>query len=150
MDLKEKIQKDLKLSLLDKDKKRTAALRLLLSDIKNAEIEKGEKLDEGEIFQVINSERKKWTTAIEQFEKAGDMERAEKEKNDIKIISSYLPKQLSREEVEKFVEESIVEAEAESLKDIGKVMKVVMPKLQGKADGKLVNDLVREKLSSEE
>ncbi|MCK4777475.1 MAG: GatB/YqeY domain-containing protein, partial [Actinomycetia bacterium] len=85
MDLKEKIQKDLKLSLLDKDKKRTAALRLLLSDIKNAEIEKGEKLDEGEIFQVINSERKKWTTAIEQFEKAGDMERAEKEKNDIKI-----------------------------------------------------------------
>jgi hypothetical protein len=104
-------------------------------------------LDDDEILRVMQGMVRKSEESIEQFKAGGRMDLVEKETKEIEILKSYLPQALSNEDVVRIIDESIQETQASSLKDLGKVMKSVMPKLTGKADGKLINQLVKERLS---
>jgi len=104
-------------------------------------------LDDEDIFKVIQGMVRKGEESVEQFQTGGRMDLVEKEKKEIEILKSYLPQPPSQEEVLKIIDETIQETQASSLKDLGKVMKAVMPKLGGKADGKLINQWVKERLS---
>ncbi len=100
-----------------------------------------------EIQKAIQGMVRKGEESVEQFKLGGRMDLVEKESKEIEILKSFLPQALTREEILKIIDETIEETQSTSLKDIGKLMKSVMPKLQGKADGKLVNQLVKERLS---
>jgi len=148
--LKQQLQEELKQSMLAKDPLRTSTLRMLLSAINYAEIQKGganyEATDE-DVLAVIQKEAKQRRDSIVAFEQGGRQEMADKEKQELEILQSYLPEQMSEEEIKKLVDEAIAQTGASSMQDIGKVMGALMPKVKGKADGGVVNKIVREKLS---
>ena len=148
--LKQQLQDELKQSMLAKDALKTSTLRMLLSAINYAEIQKGgagyEANDE-DILAVIQKEAKQRRDSIEAFESGGRQEMADKEKKELEILSSYLPEQMSEEEIKKLVEEAVTQTGASDMSDIGKVMGALMPKVKGKADGNVVNKIVREQLS---
>ncbi len=146
--LKEKIQEQLKEAMKSKDKARLRTLRMVIAALKNFEVEKmGEATDE-EIIQIIQKEVKKRKEAIEEYKKAGREDLAQSEREELEILMEYLPKQLTEDEIRSLALEVIKEVGASSLKDLGKVMKVIMPKVKGRADGKVVNRIVREILQS--
>jgi len=150
--LKEKIKNDLNKAIKEKNSLASDTLRMLLSAISNKEKENKykenrEELTEEEVLEVTSSEAKKRKEAILGFEKGGRTESAEKEKAELVILEEYLPEQLSEEEIRKVVEETIRETSASTMKDIGKVMANLMPKLKGLADGSLVSQIVKEMLS---
>jgi len=164
MDLQKKIQKDLKIGLKKKEKLKCSVLRLLISAIHNKEIEKktalrkkgelGEeeiakegKLTNEEIIEVIGSEIKRRKEAILGFEKGKRTDLVEKEKREIEILQNYLPEQLSEEEIKQIAKETIEKVGAKELRDIGRVMAQVMPKVKGRAEGGLVSRIVKELLS---
>jgi uncharacterized protein YqeY len=144
----ERIQTDLKKSMKAKDGNRVSVLRFLLSAIKNREIEKKSDLDDAEILAEIASSAKRRRESMEAFKTGGRTDLFEKEEAELAILQEYLPEQLSPEEVRNMVADVVDAVGATSPGDIGKVMKELMPKLKGKADGKLVNDIVREILSA--
>lgn len=148
--LKQQIQDDLKKAMLAKDESRLSVIRMLKSAIQYYEIQKGgagyEASDE-DVIDVIGKEVKKRKESIELYEKGGRNDSAEKEKNEAAILESYLPEQLSNEEIEKLVDDTISQTKAESMQDMGRVMGALMSKMKGKADSTLVSILVREKLS---
>ncbi len=146
MSLSEKIAQDLKTAMKSGQRVRVDVLRMLKAQIKNTEIEKGRALTEEEEIGVLQSAAKKRREAIELYRKGNRPELAQKEAEELGVIESYLPKQLSREEVEAIVAEILAQTGASSLKDLGKVMKEAMGRLKGKADGKLVQEIVRSKL----
>ena len=146
MGLKEKIMQDMKEAMKAKDTAKVSTLRLLISEIKNKEIDKRGELTDDEILAVIQKAVKQRKESIEQYEKAGRNDLVEKEKKELEILEAYLPQPLSEGELEAIIDEAIKEAQATSVKDMGKVMKIVMPKVRGRADGKIVNQKVREKL----
>lgn len=146
MGLKQNLQDDMKQALKSGNKSELSTLRMLLAEIKNAEIEKREELSEEGVIQVIARQAKKWEQAALEYEKVGQSERAEKEKGEAETLKKYLPAQMSEEEIEKLVDETITEVEASSITDMGKVMGAIMPKVRGRADGSLVNELVKKKL----
>ena len=146
MSLSEKIASDLKAAMKSGQRTRVDVLRMLKAQIKNTEIEKGRELTEEEEIQVLQSAAKKRKEAMELYEKGGRPELAAKEKEELAIIETYLPKQMSRQEVEAVVSAIISEVRASSVKDLGKVMKAAMGQLRGKADGKVVQEIVRSKL----
>ena len=148
---KEEIREDLNKAIKEKNSLVSDTLRMLLSEISNKEKEKKykenkENLTEEEILEVIISEAKKRKEAISGFEKGGRTEQAEKEKSELIILGKYLPEQISEEEVKKIIEEAIKETSASNMKDMGKVMASLMPKLKGSADGALVSRIVKELL----
>lgn len=143
--MKTKIQEKLKKALKAKDKTAILALRQVLASIKNAEIDKGEELDDNEIGEVILKEIKKRKEAIELYQKGKRPELAEKEKKEIAIMEEFLPQKASEEEIARLVEETIQELNAKA-SDFGKVMGKLMPQLKGKADGSEVAEIVKEKL----
>ena len=163
--MKQLIQENLKSALKEGDAVKTGTLRMLLAAIVNKEKEKRYKVSKAEpklseqelqekselsaeeIQEVVSSEAKKRREAIEGFEKGGRTELAEKEKKEMAVLQSYLPEQLSEDEIRKFAKEAIGKVGAPNLKDMGKVMAELMPKLKGKADGAMVNKIVRELLS---
>jgi Uncharacterized conserved protein len=126
---------------------RRNALRGLLTAIKNKEKDLKRAPNDAEILQIISSQIKQRKESIEQFKSGGREDLAEKEAHEIAVLEKFLPKQLSQEELEAIIAECIQETGATTVKDMGKVMKAVMPKVAGRADGKLVNELVRAKLS---
>jgi len=148
--LKQKIQEDLKSAMLAKDGIRLSVIRMLKSAIQYYEIQKGgagyEATDE-DVTEVIGKEVKKRKESIELFEKGGRMEAAEKERSEAKILETYLPEQLSEEEIYHIINDAITQVGAESMADMGKVMGVLMSKIKGKADSTLVSNLVRQKLT---
>ncbi len=146
MNLKEKITEDMKVAMKGGDKLRLNLIRMLKSEIKYKEIEKGEELNDNGVIAVLSSASKKRKEAIEEFKKGGREDLVTREEAELKIILSYLPEQLSEEDILKLVDEGIEEAEAQTPKDVGKVMKVIMPKVKGRADGKKVNQLVLSRL----
>ncbi len=146
MSLSEKIAQDLKTAMKSGQRVRVDVLRMLKAQIKNTEIEKGRALTEEEEIGVLQSAAKKRREAIELYRKGNRPELAQKEAEELGVIESYLPKQLSREEVEAIVAEILAQTGASSMKDLGKVMKEAMGRLKGKADGKLVQEIVRSKL----
>ncbi len=147
MSLEEKLVEEMKQAMKSNDKLRLSTIRMIRSGVKNKEIELRKKLEDEEIERVIQVMVRKGEESVEQFQTGGRADLVEKEKKEIEILKSFLPQPLSREEILKIIDQSIQETQASSPKDIGKVMKSVMPKIGGKADGKLINQLVKEKLS---
>ncbi len=147
MGLEERLVDEMKQAMKANDKLRLSTIRMIRTGIKNKEIEQRKKLDDDVILKVIQGMARKGEESIEQFKLGGRMDLVEKETKEIEILKSYLPKPLSQEEILRIIDQTIEETHALSLKDLGKVMKSVMPKLGGKAEGGLINQLVKERLS---
>jgi uncharacterized protein YqeY len=149
--LKQKIQDDLKQSMLARDELKTSVIRMLKSAIGYYEINKGgagyEATDE-DVMTVLNTQVKQRRDSIEQYQNAGRQELADKEIKELEILQVYLPAQMSEEEITKLVNEAIKQTNASAPADMGKVMGALMPKVKGKADGTLVSKIVKEKLSA--
>jgi uncharacterized protein YqeY len=147
MSLEERLVEEMKLAMKSNEKLKLSTIRMIRSALKNKEIDLRKKLEDEDIVKVIQAMVRKGEESVEQFQTGGRMDLVEKEKSEIEIMKSFLPQPLSQEEILKIIDQSIQETQASSLKDLGKVMKSVMPKIGGKADGKLINQLVKEKLS---
>ena len=153
--LKNKIQEDLNSALKDKKELEVSVLRMLLAAVLNKEKEKRFKsgkaeevpLTDEELVGVIFSEIKKRKEAIDLYEKGGRLELAAKEKKELEVLQKYLPAQLSDDELRKLVKEAIEKVAAKEIKDMGRVMAELMPKVKGKADGNLISKIVKESLS---
>ncbi|MBU1102538.1 GatB/YqeY domain-containing protein [Patescibacteria group bacterium] len=164
MTLKEKINQDFKDAFKAKEEKKVSVLRMLNSAIKNRELEKRTKLMKGnpvlaeeevvkqsqlndeETLAVIGTEAKRRKDSIAQFEQGGRPELAAAEQSELKILEAYLPEQMGEEEVRKLVKEAIAQSGAMGAAEIGKAMKVLMPRVKGKADGGMVNRIVKEEM----
>ena len=146
--MEEKIKEDLKQSQLAKDALKVSTLRMLLSEMKYAQIKKGDELTDEDVVSVVQREIKKRQESIEAFEKAGRSEMAENEKAETEILKTYLPPQMSEEEVSRLVDEAVVETGATSAADMGKVIGLVMKKVGQAAPGSVVSALVKQKLTS--
>lgn len=148
--LSEKLNNDLREALIKKNKEKVETLRMLLSGARNKAIEllkKDSGLNDEEMILVFKSEIKKRKDSIELYEKGGRSDLAEKEKAEIEIIKVYLPPELSDEEIRKMVKEAIASMGNVEIKDFGKIMKEVMPKLKGQADGAKLSAIVKEEIS---
>jgi hypothetical protein len=162
MILKEKINQDFKEAFKAKESQKVSVLRMLNSAIKNKEVEKRMKLSKGgsnetelekqsqlndeEVLAVIGSEAKRRKDSIEQFKSGGRPELAAQEEEELQILAVYLPAQMGEEEIRKEVVLAVKESGATSAQEMGKIMKVLMPRVKGKADGNLVNKIVKEEL----
>ena len=148
---KKDLQEQLKQSMLSRDELKTSVLRMLLSAINYYEIQKGgagyEATDE-DVLTVIGNQAKQRKDSIEQFKAAGRQELADKEQKELELLNVYLPAQMSDEEITKLVKEAIAKTGASTMADIGKVMGTLMPSVKGKADGNLVNSIVKKELTS--
>lgn len=129
------------------DKERLSALRLIKNALHNKEIDLHRKLEEAEFLQAMAAMAKQRSDSIEQFKNGGRQDLVDKETKELKVIQEFMPSQLSEEDVLREIEAAITEAGATSIKDMGKVMKLLMPRLTGRADGKLVGDKVKARLS---
>jgi uncharacterized protein len=147
MSLEERLVAEMKEAMKSNDKVRLSTIRMVRSAVKNKEIELRKPLDDETVQRVIQGMVRKGEESVEQFKLGGRMDLVEKESQEIEILKTYLPQSMSREEVIKIIDQTIQETQGTSLKEMGKIMKSVMSKLQGKADGKLINQLVKEKLS---
>jgi len=150
MSLKEQIPNDIKNALRNKSTVELSVLRMLQSAIRNKEIDNKEKLSDEQVIEVVSSEVKKRRDAASEFERVNRPDAAQKEKEEIEILLKYMPEQLGEDQIRAEVAKAIEESKADGLKDLGKVMKTIMPRMKGKADGKLVNRVVREFLEKAE
>jgi uncharacterized protein YqeY len=149
MTLKQQIISDMTAAMKAQDAARTSTLRMVKAAITNREKEGGGELTDEDVQKLLRSQVKQRRDSVEQFEKGGRQELADKEKAEIAIIETYLPQAASQEEIDQAVAAAIAETGASSMKDMGGVMKAVMAKLAGKnADGKAVSETVKAKLSS--
>ena len=147
MDLIGTIENELKQARLAREDDRRDALMLILSSLRSAEKELQRPLSEDEELQVLQRERKKRVEAFEAFEAAGREEQADKEDFELEVLEEFMPDPLSEDELDEIVDDVIAEVGATSLRDIGRVMADVMPRVSGKADGSAVSQIVREKLA---
>ncbi len=149
MTLTEQVNADIATAMKARDSARLSALRMMKAAIMNKEVEKGRTLDDPEVVQVVTSLVKQRRDSIEQFSKAGRTDLVDKETGEITVLGAYLPPAATPEEIDAAIGAAIADTGASSAKDIGKVMKAVMPKLAGKnADGRAVNEAVRRKLGA--
>jgi uncharacterized protein len=146
MELQQRIEQALKEAIREQSENKRNAIRLLLTAIKVKEKELRRALDAIEIQQVVSSQIKQRRDAIEQYQAAKRADRAALEEDEIRILQTFLPEALDPEALEQLVNEAITEVNAQSVRDMGKVMKALMIKVAGRADGKQVNELVRAKL----
>lgn len=146
MSIFEQLTQDMKEAMKAGEKERLNTIRLLRNEIKNASIDKQKELEEEDEIQVLSKAAKKRKESIDAYHEAGREDLAEKEQKELEIIQSYLPQPLTPEELEKIIDNVIKETNAQTIKDLGKVMSVVMKQVKGRADGKEVNRIVREKL----
>lgn len=146
MSISERLTEDLKKALKTGQKDALSVIRLIKSAVKNKEIEKGGVLNDEEIYGVLMSLVRQWKDSIEQFSMGGRQDLVEKEKIELSIIQSYLPQQLTEGELEEIIKDAIKEVSASGPGDMGKIMKSVMAKVKGKADGRLVSELVKKAL----
>ena len=146
MALREKLSEDMKNAMKARDELRLSTIRMIRSAVKNKDIELKRELNEQEIVEVIATLGKQRRESIRLFTEAGRQDLVEKEEKELAVLLEFLPQQLSREEVAELVEKIVAESGAQGAKDMGKVMKALMPHVAGRADGKMVSDVVREKL----
>jgi len=146
MGLKERLVSDLKQSLKAGEKLRLSTIRLLMSEIKNAEIAKRGELTEDELLSVVSREAKRRRESIEEFKKGKREDLVEKESFELQVLQGYLPEQLSEGDLLRIVQKTIDEVGASAPGDLGKVMGKLMPRVRGRADGKHVNEVVRDTL----
>ncbi|HMS82849.1 MAG TPA: GatB/YqeY domain-containing protein [Nitrospira sp.] len=148
MSLYARLTEDLKLAMKSRDQLRMDVIRMIKAAVLNKEVELKRDLDDAEMSRVMTTLVKQRRESVEQFEKAQRQELAAKERQEIEIIESYLPKPLSSEELDSLVTSVIADTESRSIKDLGTVMKAVMARLGGQTvDGKQVSELVKRKLS---
>lgn len=143
MSLMEKLTVDMKETMKQGEKERLSVIRLVRGAVRQAEIDGKKTLSDDEIIGVITKEVKMRRDSIEEFERGGRSDLVEKTQAEIAILMPYLPAQLSPDEVRQLVETAVAEVGATTAKDMGKVMGVLMPRVKGRADGKLVNEIVR-------
>lgn len=144
--IKERISEDMKAAMKSGEKDKLAAIRMLHAAIRKKEIDDRADLDDAGVTKIISGLAKQRQDSIEQFKAGGRQDLVDKETAELKLLQAYLPEQMSQDELVKIVESAIAESGAKTQKEMGAVMKVLMPKVAGKADGKLVNQLVRERL----
>ena len=143
MPLMEQLTADMKDAMKQGEKERLSVIRLVRGAIRQAEIDGKKTLSDDEIIDVLTKEVKMRRDSIEEFERGGRTDLVDKTKSEIAILIPYLPEQLSVDEVKKIVENAVAEVGATTAKDMGKVMGILMPHVKGRADGKLVNEIVR-------
>lgn len=148
MSLLKQLTTDMVVAMKNRDKETLAVVRMLKAAVQNAQIEAGHDLTPDEEVAVLSREYKQRKESLAEFEKAGRQDLVDKTNNELKIVEKYMPKQLSADEVAKIVKETIAQVGASSMKDFGKVMGAVMPKVKGQADGKVVNQAVKSALSN--
>jgi uncharacterized protein YqeY len=149
MALNDQVSADIAAAMKARDSARLSALRMLKAAVMNKSVEKGRDLEDAEVLQVVASLVKQRRDSIEQFANAGRTDLVDKETGELAVLQTYLPPSATPEEINAAVAEAVAETGATSAKDLGKVMKAVMPKLAGKnADGKAVNEAVRRTLGA--
>jgi uncharacterized protein len=146
MSLLVKLNDDMKQAMKDKDKLKLSVIRMVKASIKNEEINQGKELSEDQVLVLLNRELKQRRDSLQEFVKAGREDLAEPTRAEIEVLLTYLPKQMDEAEVRQIVQETIEQVGASSKRDLGKVMGAIMPKVNGKADGTLVNKIVQELL----
>lgn len=147
MQIREKLTADMKEAMKAKDQVRLEAIRFLQSAIKNREIElRPNPINSDEVLGVVKKMVKQRKESIDQYQAAGRQDLVDKEANELKILEAYLPAQMSKEQIEKLVVETIAELKATTIKDMGPVMKSVIAKSQGSADNKIVSEVIKAKL----
>ncbi len=144
MELKKQLELALKDAMKTADETRKRTVRLILASIKNAEIEKGAPLDDAGVMNIIQKEIKIRKEAIEGAEQAHREDLKETTLDELAVLEAFLPRQLSDDELRTMIRNAVLEIDASSVSDTGKVMKVVMPKIQGRASGDRISQLVRE------
>ncbi|MCF6137972.1 GatB/YqeY domain-containing protein [Pseudalkalibacillus berkeleyi] len=147
MSLLDRLNEDMKQAMRNKDKQRLTVIRMVKASLQNESIKLGHELNEEEELTVLSREVKQRKDSLQEFEKAGRDDLVENLRKEIEVLGEYLPQQLSEEEVDQLVKETIEQVGATSKQDMGKVMGAIMPKVKGKADGGLVNRLVQQNLS---
>ncbi len=147
MDIRERVSGEMIKAAKDKDKAKLSVLRMIKSALHNKEIDLKDEFGEKEILQVLSSMIKQRKDSVEQFRNGGRLELAEKEGKEIEVIQGFMPEQMSEEKIKTEIENAIEEAGATSIRDMGKVMKLLMPRLTGRADGKAVGEAVKARLS---
>jgi hypothetical protein len=146
MELRETLSEEMKTAMKAKDVLRLSTIRSIRSAVKNKDIELKRELADQEIVEVIATLVKQHRESIRLFSDAGRTDLADKEEHELAVLLGFLPRQLSREEVAALVDQAVAESGAQGGKDMGKVMKALMPHVAGRADGKMVSDLVKAKL----
>ncbi|AZK46837.1 GatB/YqeY domain-containing protein [Paenibacillus lentus] len=146
MNLSERLNEDMKQAMKSQDKFKLSTIRMVRATIKNLEIDLKRPLNDNEVLDILSREIKQRKDALQEFENAGRDDLAAKVKAEAEIIAVYLPEQLTEEEIKVIVQQTIQETGASSKADIGKVMSALMPKVKGRADGKLVNQAVQQLL----
>ncbi len=146
MKFSERLDTDLKTAMKARDELRLRVLRMVKSDLRYKQIELGHELSEDEVVAVLGTAAKKRKEAAGEFDRGGRQELGDNERAELAVISQYLPEQLSQEELASLIEIAIAKSGASTIKDMGAVMKVLMPDIRGRADGKVVNLAVKAKL----
>ncbi|MDO4912279.1 MAG: GatB/YqeY domain-containing protein [Lactobacillus sp.] len=144
--LTKQIMEDLKTAMKEHDQVKLNTVRLIKSALMNEKIKLGHDLSDEEALQILVREKKQREESIEEFKKGNREDLIEQTKAELAIVEKYLPKQLSKEELTEIVKEAISEAQVSSVSEFGKVMKVLMPKIKGRADGKMATEIVKEQL----
>lgn len=147
MTLKDKLMNDLKESMKNKDQLRKSVVTLVRSAIKQREVDERVELSDDDILEIISKQLKQRKDALEEFKKSQREDLVEEAENEIKVLMTYLPEQLTDEELQVIIRETINQVGATSMKDMGKIMGVVMPKVKGKADGKRINEITKQILN---
>jgi uncharacterized protein YqeY len=147
--LKEKLAEDLKEAIRQRDEARKTAIRMLTWAIKNAEVEKGRPLEDHEVLSLVQKEIRRRLESIEQFRKGNRPDLVEKEEAELKVLQAYLPPPMTREEVAEVARQVMAEVGARSPRDKGKVMPILIQRLAGRADGRLINEVVSELLAGQ-
>ncbi|MGF9909937.1 GatB/YqeY domain-containing protein [Brevibacillus fortis] len=148
MSVMERLDQDMKQAMKDRAALKLSVIRMVKAALKNEEINKGRLLSEDEVLTILTRELKQRRESLHEFEKAGRVELASKTREEIDVLSAYLPAQLSEDEIRDIVREGIAATNASSKKEMGKVMGAIMPKVKGRADGTLVQKIVSEELPS--
>jgi uncharacterized protein len=148
MSLLEQLREDLKAAMRAQDDRRKSALRMVLTEVQLAEVERSEPLRDEDVVVLIRKEVKRREEAVEMMREAGRDELVDDEVRELTILQAYLPKMMTEAEITKLVEAVIEDVGAESMRDMGAVMGAVMPRVKGRADGQMVNQVVRKLLSA--
>ncbi|OGT73613.1 MAG: glutamyl-tRNA amidotransferase [Gammaproteobacteria bacterium RIFCSPLOWO2_02_FULL_56_15] len=145
--LKQRISDDVKQAMRERDKERLSTLRLLTAAIKQKEVDDRLELDDGHILALLDKLIRQYSDSIEQFKKGNRYDLVEKETRELQIVLHYLPTQMTRDEIASLVADTIDETSATSIRDMGKVMGALKPRVQGRADMSIVSELLKQQLS---
>ncbi|AOT68526.1 GatB/YqeY domain-containing protein [Geosporobacter ferrireducens] len=146
MSLKEKLMEDLKIAMKEKDQLKKSVITMVRASIKQYEVDHRVELDDDSVLEIMSKQVKQKKDAIEEFAKGGREDLVNEAKAEIEVLLTYLPKQLTEDEISEIVVQVLNETGASTAKDMGKVMAALMPKVKGRADGKLVNQVVKKHL----